>query len=311
MKKTIIFGEPYLLPITRLTAEYEFPYSLVDSSLIGSPEQKSRTLQYVIKVGCTSTLAACWGPEFDWLRGNNVSNPNFIKVLFEYGKRHVVQKLKDGDLSEREELILNTSNTETTCPFDPSFIEDPFGALIEVELAGHQLMQEATFLQLASSIIDTRDNINAIFHSIHKEKLIVLREERDLLQLLRDAVSQEEFFYRLSALANAATGFNIIILRQITGNTNPQIKSIGLLENYLNDLSVPSSAIISTLRSINSMRQGYPVHGDRAKGVLEAHKYFSLNYPVIDFSNAWKTLLLHYLNSLQSLLEIIKQSLEG
>ena len=195
MKKTIIFGEPSLLPITKLTAEYLFPYSVVDSSLIGLPEEKSRTSHYFIKVGCTSTLAACWG--FDWLQGNNISNLDFIKVLFEYGKRHIIQKLKDGDLSEKEELILNTSNTETTCPFDPSRIDAPLGACIEVDLGGQQLMQEATFLQLASTIIDTRDNINALFHSIHKEKLIVLREEQDILQFFRDAASQEEFFYRL------------------------------------------------------------------------------------------------------------------
>ena len=307
MKKTIIFGEPTLLPITKLTAEYLFTYSLVDSSLIGLPEQKSRSSQYSIKVGCTSTLAACWG--FDWLQGNAISNQDFIKVLFEYGKRHIAQKLKDGHLSQEEELILNTSNTETTCPFDPSRIEAPLGAHIEVDLGGQQLMQEATFLQLASTIIDTRDNINALFHSIHQDKLIELREERDILQFFRDAASQEELFYRLCALANAATGFNTNILRRITGNANTEIKSIGLLENYLNGLNSPSSRIISTLRSINSMRQGYPVHNDRAKGVLEAHKYFDLQYPITDYSHSWRTLLLNYLDSLQSLLEIIKHSI--
>ena len=299
MKKTILFENPQPLARTRDATEFLFPYSIVDSSLIGAPEEKSRASRFSIKVGVSGTLESCW----------NLTNAHIVKVLFEYGKRHIVQKLKDGALTGSEELLLHTGNAEVPCPFDVSRIENPAGARIEVDVGGQQLMQDATFLQLASTIIDTRDNINAIFHSIHKEKLILITEERDLLQFFRDASSQEEFFYRLCALANAATGFNIYILRQITNITDARIKSISLLENYLQDLGVPSSPIISTLRSINRMRQGYPVHGDRVQGVLEAHKYFGLQYPVNDFSNAWRILLLNYLNALQSLLRGLKEKI--
>ena len=108
-------------------------------------------------------------------------------MLFEYGKRHIIQKLKDDTLSAKEELLLSNSTAEVPCPFDPSRISSPTGTTIEVDLGDVSFMEDQTFLQLASLIIDHRDNINAIFSNIHKEKLILLNEERDLLQLFRDA----------------------------------------------------------------------------------------------------------------------------
>lgn len=296
MKKKIEFKTPIALGRTRDASDYLFPYDLVDSTFVGVPEEQ-KTLDFDIKVGATRSLVDCWG----------LDNDDLIKVLFEYGKRHIIQKLKDYTLSAKEELLLSTSTAEVPCPFDPSRIPSPTGTTIEVDLVGVSFMKDQTFLQLASLIIDNRDNINAIFSNIHKEKLILLNEERDLLQLFRDASNPEEFFYRICALANAATTFNIKILREITGISDAQIKSISLIENYLEKINSSSPEIIKTLRSINRIRQGYPVHGDQADGVLEAHRYFNLLYPIDDFSNSWKTLLIHYLNALKKLLEILKE----
>ncbi len=85
------------------------------------------------------------------------------------------------------------------------------------------------------------------------------------------------------------------------------MKSIQLLEDYLNKSGVLKPQIIDTLRNINKMRQGYPVHGDRAKGVLEAHRYFAIEYPIADYGAAWKKLLNSYLETLQQLLKALKK----
>jgi hypothetical protein len=297
MKKKIEFKSSIALGKTRDATDYLFQYDLVDSTFVGMPEEQNRTSHFDIKVGGTRSLLACWG----------LNEADLIKVLFEYGKRHIVQKLKDGTLSDEEELLLSTSTAEVPCPFDPSRIQSPTGTTIEVDMGGASFMKDQAFLQLASSIIDTRDNINAIFSSIHKEKLITLNEERDLLQFFRDASTQEEFFYRICALANAATSFNLKILRKLTGISDTQMKSISLIETYLGKINSSSPAIIKTLRSINRIRQGYPVHGDQADGVLEAHRFFDLIYPIVDFSNSWKTLLIHYLNALKNLFNILKE----
>lgn len=161
---------------------------------------------------------------------------------------------------------------------------------------------------MASSIIDARDNINAIFNLRNKDKLIVLVEERDLLQLFRDAQTMEEFFYRLCALANAATHMNTKCLRRLTQIEDTKVKSIQLLESYLDKIGIAGSKIIKTLRNINKLRQSYPVHGDRTKGVLEAHEYFTIEYPIADYSVTWKKLLKRYLEALQKLLKELKET---
>lgn len=298
MQKTIIFGKPQLLTRHWNFTEYIYPFSIIDSALIESPEEKSKTDHNKIKVGISRDLQSCWG-----LKENDL-----VKVLFEYGKRYVIQKLKDGTLSEKEELSLHTGNVEKSCPFDISRILDPYKAKFEVELGEEKIMQNPNQLQLASSIIDARDNINAIFTESHKEKLLLLIEERDVLQLFRGAFSEEDFFFRLSALAHLVINLNVKCLRKITGIDDTNIKSIGLLESYLRQSKILDETIISTFKKINKIRQGYPIHGDNVEGVLEAHKYFGFEYPIKDHNSSWRKLLLNYLDALQRLLEKLKNN---
>lgn len=296
MGKVLTFETPQELPTRRDATEYRFPFRMVDSNFVGAPEEMARSTQHTLIVGVSRTLEACW----------QLPKHLLPRILFEYGRRHIKQKILDKALSQSEELFLHTGNAETSCPFDPNRIEDPSGATLEIEHTGKPLMEDPTFLQLASRIIDARDNINALFHDKHGDKLIAVREERDLLQLFRDATSPEEFFYRVCALANAATGLNVPKLRDLTGITDTQVKSITLLETYLSQHSMQERKVIETLQAINNLRQGYPVHGDRSDGVLRAHMYFGLTYPVSDHSHAWRSILLSYLDSLERLLEKLK-----
>jgi len=231
-----------------------------------------------------------------------------MRVMYEYGKRHVIEKIREGTLSGSEEIDLHTGNAERPCPFDPERIENPMNAEVKVDLSEKKFMEDSSFLSLASSIIDARDNINAIFNLRNKDKLIILVEERDLLQFFRDAQTKEDFFYRLCALTNAATKMNNQCLRRLTKIADTQVKSIQLLESYLDKIGIQHNGIIKTLRNINKLRQGYPVHGDRTKGVLDAHKYFGLEYPITDYSASWKRLLEKYLDALQKLLNALKET---
>ena len=297
MNKTIFF-EPTLRVISgRNFTEYVFPFRLVDTELIGNPDEISRSSYHKITVIISRTLASC--RDFD--------DDQQHRVMFEYGKRHIMQKVRDGTLREFEELDLHTANVELPCPFDPGRIENPINAQVKIESTDKKIMENSTFLQIASSIIDARDNINAIFNLINEDKLFVLTEERDLLQFFRDAESREDFFFRLCALANAATQMNLQCLRRLTQTEDTQVKSIQLLEAYLKNSAVLDQPIIDTLRNINKMRQGYPVHGDRVKGVLGAHRYFEIEYPIENYSAAWKILLNSYLKALQQLLEALKK----
>lgn len=283
----------------RDATELIFPFRLIDSGLIGSPEEESKSTYHQISVVVTGSLVACW----------NLTDDQRLRVMYEYAKRHVVEKIREGTLSEFEEIDLHTRNVELPCPFDPDRIENPINAIVPVEIAKKKFMEDSSFLVLASSIIDARDNINAIFNLLNKDKLIVLVEERDLLQFFRDVETKEEFSYRLCALANAATNMNIQCLRQITEIEDKGVKSIQLLESYLDKIGISNKDSIKTFRKINKLRQSYPVHGDRTKGVLDAHKYFEIEYPIIDFSASWKKLLEKYLEALHQLLKSLKEKL--
>lgn len=276
MDKTIFFE-----PTKRILARgdftvYVFPFRLVDTDLIGYPDEISRSSHHKVTVVVSRTLASCW----------HFNDDQQHRVMFEYGKRHIIQKVRDGTLGESEELDLHTGNAELPCPFDPERIENPINARVRIEPTDKKLMEDSIFLQLASSIIDARDNINAIFNFLHGDKLILLTGERDLLQLFRDAKSKEDFVFRLCALANIATQLNLQCLRRLTKMADTQAKSLQLLEAYLSLNNVSKSNIADTFRNINKIRQGYPIHGDRSKGVLDAHKYFKITYPITDYSAA-------------------------
>ena len=57
----------------------------------------------------------------------------------------------------------------------------------------------------------------------------------------------------------------------------------------------------------NRLRQGYPIHTDKANGVIEAHSFFEIDYPINDFKSAWEKLLISYLEVLKELFDLIKK----
>ena len=170
-------------------------------------------------------------------------------------------------------------------------------------------MKEDEFSELAAYIIDTRDNINTLFHKLHNAKLFILDQERDLLQLFRNAQSPEEFIFRVTSLRNIITNINDKILVELVNNNLTDNKSINLFESYLKiEFSNEyEESIIKIFRHINRLRMSYPIHSDQVDGIIEALKYFGLVYPIDDFSNAWKIILKQYKKSLEILLELFKK----
>ncbi|HZK70555.1 MAG TPA: hypothetical protein VFD03_03415 [Clostridia bacterium] len=284
-------------PTTRDGIDYDFTFSIVDYDIIGKPEEKNKTISHIIRVGISGTLNACWG----------LSEDNLIKVLFEFAKRNLQNKLKEGTLGEHEELVFTTANIDSSKPpFDPDRIDYP-GKGIHVIMPAIQIEKNLPQLELASRIIDLRDNINAIFKERHKKSLLILPQERGLVELMKNADSQEEFMYRLSALATLSSSLNLEALRNITGINDKTQKSIALLEAYLSKQNGDCSDITNILKNINRLRQGYPTHGDQVDGVIKSFKFFNIEYPISDYDFAWKTLVLNYLHVLELLLEHIKQ----
>ncbi|MCL6100086.1 MAG: hypothetical protein M1391_16095 [Bacteroidetes bacterium] len=299
MSKRLTLLKANELPCTRDGSDYMYVFSFIDTSLIGQPEENYSTTKLQIRVGISGRMEAAW-----IARQKNI---NFLKVCYEFGKRELIQKIKDGSIQGYQELEITSVNYPNECPFQSDRIQFEIGLYVDFEVV-NKIMEDALLLQIASSIIDSRDFINAIIKERHNKKLFLFSEERDLLQLLRPANTIEEFSYRISSLKSFATNLDETLLRELTGITDANSRSISLLQKYLQQYGNYDDGIINTFRSINRLRQMYPIHGDNVNGVQEAHKYFGIDYPITNSEEAWKSILVFYRDALQRILEIIRHT---
>lgn len=285
--KTVTFVSQEYLPVTRDGLDLRLEFTVVDSDLRGAPEETSATTSGQMIIGISRTLASVWGLE----------PAARDKVLLEFARRHIRGKVQDGTLTDREELHLTTGNTPTPCPFDPNRITVAIGQPMEFTMEDKNPVQAAEPSGTAARIIDLRDNVNAIFHERYGEDLLSLPQERALLELFRPCRSQEEFGYRVAALAGLAGAINGSALKQQIREESSDMRPIQALRAYLTQKStaIPPIDICDPLSYLNRLRQMYPIHTDDAGGVIEAHRFFGLDYPIRDWPRAWKYCSKHML----------------
>ena len=139
MHKTVVFRTvvPLRADYPNDNTEYGFYFDVIDSSLVGEPEERASAAKHKIKVGITYELLTNW-------RLDNASEDDLVRILFHYARRYVEQKIKDGTLTNYEELLLSTEeHREGDCPLDISRIPDPVGftADIAVDYALEKLVK--------------------------------------------------------------------------------------------------------------------------------------------------------------------------
>lgn len=297
VKKTIRFLGGMHLPRQRDAIEYVFDFSIIDSNLIGMPEERTSTEYVTIQTSITGTLHAMWS--------NQDPSLDIMKVLFEFSKRHISEKIKEGTILQKEALWLSTTSQPQSSPFESSKIQMRNGDSFDVEILGVPIMENSSYMQLATNIIETRDYINGVAKEKLGGRLLSLLSERDLLQLFREAKTEEEFVYRMSALKNIAINMNEELLKNSIQTDKTVTGSINLFENYLKQSSEYDETPIKVLRSINRLRQAYPIHTDAADGVQDAHRFFVLPYPIKNYDQAWRTILVSYSDALKRIFEIL------
>lgn len=133
MNKKVIFSNPQLLPKLRSRIEYEFPFTVADSSPVGNLEKESKAKQYIIQISISEKLAAIWG--------YTQPDLNLEKILYKHCEEDITKKLKGGILKEKEEIFLATFNysykyhrNPNKCPFDPSEIPEPSQWSFDVQI---------------------------------------------------------------------------------------------------------------------------------------------------------------------------------
>lgn len=113
---------------SRSMVDVVYHLGVTPKEYIGSPEEKSKTSYHSIKVGISTSQYTVWN-KIDYQKSHA-----WLKILYEYAKRHITEKLLIGNLAEYEVLELYSYNTPATCPFDPERIPAQGNWKFEVEL---------------------------------------------------------------------------------------------------------------------------------------------------------------------------------
>lgn len=288
----------FLPPASRLQFGYLYFYDIIHHN--GKTESKT------IEVFASDILSMTWGLDF-YKQGSRDAE----KILLQYAKEAVIEKFKEGTLNEREEVLLLTSTQPSVSPYNPANLVVTEQEEFTIEPEKKVLSQEIKDNKLAASIIETRDIINALFSASHGERLLLLDQERNLLDFFKPAKNEEEYFHRIASLGQTARNINPSVLRKLLNETNSTIGSVALLDKFLISKNKQNKDITDTLKHIGYIRKGYPIHGDNIKDVLVGYKYFKLKYPVEDFENTWTTILNRYLLALKQLYEIFGSIYSG
>lgn len=294
---TITFLSGEILPKTRATVDYSINYCFLPTKFVDTPEQESKTKFGRVLIGISYTLMSIW----------NLKEEDLTKVLFEYAKRYIIKKAGEKALGGDSNLDLTTNNTPKKCPYSPQRIKVGFNNPMIVDVPEENPMSSADPGSLPSQIIDLRDSINAIFGERYKGRLLSLPQERHLVELFKNCSDHEKFAYRVASLGGLATSINVKDLEKYSQNEHKPLNILGTFfrSNFPSE-SNKINRIMNLLTNLNRLRRMYPIHTDRAGGVLEAHSALGIDYPVRNHSEAGYLLLKHYRECLENILFLLK-----
>ena len=130
MDVQVQFGEPRDITPGGLDGVIlRFPFTVIRP---GQGALKDITTEHRIDVGISGTLYSTWGfGRFHDLRIPEAA----IKTLFQFGKEDIERKLKEGTLSDHEEVRLYTSSQTNKNPYDVKKIESPIRAIMTVSIS--------------------------------------------------------------------------------------------------------------------------------------------------------------------------------
>lgn len=104
---------------------FRFPFEWIDRDDIGTPRQPSRIRPARISVEIADSRIQTWG----------LGQVDLIKVLFEIAKEYLTTTLSSGTWQGGDlNVAVNTRTHKGPCPFDPALIQQPAGAVVEIEV---------------------------------------------------------------------------------------------------------------------------------------------------------------------------------
>ena len=101
------------LPKSGDYVEVVFEFSLVPSQFVGAPEEKSETWSARVRGKMSRSLQATW----------RLADSSVHRVLFEYSRRALLEKVTSGERITEVAVDLNTSTAPDQNPYDPEVIK--------------------------------------------------------------------------------------------------------------------------------------------------------------------------------------------
>jgi hypothetical protein len=276
----------------------EFEYVFEVGSLRGDAFVAEK--RYVLDIQASGTLQAVW----------HVSSEQMARIAAALATPYVLELAREDRLAELSPFKLNTYSAPKSPP-EETRVEP--GTVQAVPAAGPAPTQSVLSF-LSEDISEVRDQINALAKSLWGERILLLSQERPLLDMYKNAKSAEDFRARIQSLGIIVKDLNRAVLAKVAAVADP--KGVGdfiLLEKALSSIAPVGevSAIGTTFKQINSLRQGYPTHGDNTDRFLQAHKHFGLSYPIADFSAAWEIILGRYFDAMKELRSLLTSAWSG
>ena len=295
--KYIVFGKPSIAPQLINGVLIDFPFSITQD---GIGYEKDKQSNYNFRIGLSAYLLLDWGENIQ-----NLNEDKVFKMAYPFAESIILEKINDGTLKDYDEKVITTEDNHVQYPYDLDKVSKIENNKIEIESPKNTIGEIIETNQLADEIVQLRDNINTLFHDKYKETLLFLNEERGILNFFRKVQTEEEFTHRLASLGELIKNMNSKKLLNLVDQEENN-GSISLLEIFIKQLGFKNFEVINIFRKINRIRQGFPIHTDKA-GIISSLKYFDLNYPIENYKTAWNTILISYRNGLKELKEIISK----
>ena len=295
--KYIVFRKPSIAPQLINGVLIDFPFSIIQE---GIGYEKDKQSNYNFRIGLSDYLLHDWGENIQ-----NLNEDKVFKMAYPFAESIILEKINDGTLKNYDEKVITTEDNHAQYPYNLDKVSKIENNKIEIESPKNTIGEIIETNQLADEIVQLRDNINTLFYDKYKEILLFLNEERGILNFFRKVQTEEEFTHRLASLGELIKNMNskklINLIDQEENNG-----SISLLEIFIKQLGFKNFEVINIFRKINRIRQGFPIHTDKAV-IISSLKYFDLNYPIENYKIAWNTILISYRNGLKELKEIISK----
>lgn len=100
-----------------------FPFLAVDAEVVGAPEEARATTEHRLIVTIANNRLPAW----------RLTDAQLVRVLFEIGCRKLTERGRAGTLTREHRETVSCASHLHDCPFDPSRIRDPDGAVFEIE----------------------------------------------------------------------------------------------------------------------------------------------------------------------------------